>query len=218
MRNRKIQLKRLRLGVGYVIMAVWALAGLALGAATTALHMPFKAPTQNSAAPVATENDSSAEERTLSAIHFISEGCGCSAAVAKHLIERGRLKDLVSEHVVLIGTPEVSAGQFQELGFTVESITGAELFTRFGLETAPLMKVSQSDGTTAYLGGYYNSMARTKNLDTEIIHLIKSGQPPKPYPSYGCAQSEALQAAQDPFGLKYDRQKKPDHHKHAEGR
>lgn len=89
--------------VGLAILSAWILSSLVLGAAMMALHAPLADPNLSAFSArnpvdintsIGTEPLQGMSANGLSAVHFISEKCGCSAAVAKHLLERGRLASL----------------------------------------------------------------------------------------------------------------------------
>ena len=138
----------------------------------------------------------------LQVFHVLYMDCPCARRIAEHLGNRGRLKES-RETVLLLGQNPDMAKRMIEAGFLVESLTSQELFEKHGIESSPLLLVTDRDGTVIYSGGYTDVKQGIGIRDVEIIRKIAAGKTVMPLPVFGCAVSERLQKQTDPLRLKY---------------
>ncbi len=136
-----------------------------------------------------------------SAVHFLYDDCPCSRRVLQHVIDSQPIPG-VTERVVLISKEclraELGRGDLQ-----VEYVTPENLKQRYGVESAPLLVVMDTNQSVRYSGGYTSRKQGPKMMDREIIAQLVAGQSAMELPLYGCAVSTQLQRAIDPLGFKY---------------
>lgn len=141
------------------------------------------------------------QARGLTAYHFLYSECPCSQRVFDHVMNRNAM-DGVNERIVLIGDPNQQALDVSGRGFDVECLSPQEVKKKYGVESAPLLIVTNSMNAIVYSGGY---TARKQGLhieDVAIIEAAAASEAHEQFPLYGCAVSKRLKEIVDPIGLK----------------
>ncbi|MFO0941347.1 MAG: hypothetical protein U0930_11320 [Pirellulales bacterium] len=146
----------------------------------------------------------SATTQDIKVFHILLKSCPCSRRIVNHLKVRPAIQG-VKEYVVLVGSPgEMSEYDWSfPVHFDVSFQSKEEIVRKTGIESAPLLLVTQADAGLVYSGGYTNRKQGLEIQDSEIINAIKRGIRPNPLPVLGCAISKKLKSAIDPLGLKY---------------
>jgi len=130
--------------------------------------------------------------------------CPPSAAVrgasADHLLAAPRPAG-VAERVLLVGRDEALASDLARAGLGVVFVTPEELASRFRIEAAPLLVVSDPRDTVRYAGGYTDRKQSLAVRDLELIAAARAGRARDPLPLYGCAVSASLRSTVNPLGL-----------------
>ncbi|TWU04076.1 hypothetical protein [Neorhodopirellula pilleata] len=146
----------------------------------------------------ATPSDS---EKQVFAFHFLYGDCPCSRRVLKHVLSRQPIPGAI-ERIVLIGQDQQGQADAIGLGFEVDVVTPAQLKELYGVESAPLLVVSDGSGTIRYSGGYTSRKQGLDIQDQTIIQKTIADQDVEGLPLYGCAVSKSLRAIVDPLNLK----------------
>lgn len=133
--------------------------------------------------------------------HFLYADCPCSSKVLDYIVHRQPLAG-VNERIVLIGHPQPEELEVAQAKFSVELISPEALLTQYGVESAPLLVVTDSDGTIKYSGGYTHRKQGLDYQDQSIVRQLVAGGQVDPLPLYGCAVSQRLKQIVDPLGLK----------------
>ncbi|GAB5496087.1 MAG: hypothetical protein Phyf2KO_11670 [Phycisphaerales bacterium] len=182
-----------------VSLVLWAICGVIVGAALMVSHwVPLPHPSEDDGVLRAAlqEQGNSGDSWTLT--HFLYTECPCSLRIMDHVLARGRV-DYVSERFVLIGD-SMPSGLAE--GFVYQVVEPDELLDRYGIESAPLFTVTDTDGAVRYVGGY---TARKQGLDVSdlaIVQKLQNGKHVEPLPVYGCAVSTRLKDIVDPLRIK----------------
>ena len=135
--------------------------------------------------------------------HILYEDCGCSRRVLEHLLQRGPLGDpaaIIDEKVVMVGEgapPESLAAR----GIAAEALRPGELWSRYHVEAAPTLIVSDPSGLVRYAGGYTERKQGPAIRDAEIVRGLIADRTVPALPIFGCAVSEELRAKIDPLQL-----------------
>lgn len=188
--------------LGRAALALWVVAGVVVGAALLALHLPaLPTPASDDVRLQALAARGGASWR---ATHALYADCACSSRVLDHLIARGEQPDL-EDHVVLIGDAAADAARARAAGLDVEVVDEATAAERYGLESAPLLLVAGPDGILRYVGGYTDRKQALAIQDLAIIARLQHDQPAAALPVIGCAVSARLKSWVDPLGLKTPR-------------
>ncbi len=148
---------------------------------------------------------SASAARDWTVFHFLNADCACSRRILVKLADESPHRG-VCERIVILGSEDKTTRAAIENGFEVEFVTRAELDQRYAIAAVPMFAVVAPDGSTKYSGGY---TSRKQGLDVQhrdIIGKLVAGESSEPLPVYGCAVSKQLQAAIDPFGIKYGRE------------
>jgi hypothetical protein len=201
--------------VGRLVIAVWGVAILVVGASLMAGHLvslPVPRRTDQRLRASLTGTPGVAPGR-WSAHHVLYQSCGCSQRVLAHLLERRARTDLV-ETIVYVRDPSapdpgelIKVGDQARLaGFGFEASTSAELERRYAVESAPVLLVGDGAGQVLYAGGYTERSGSKQIQDVAIIDGLEAGHQMTALPLFGCAISSRLQQAIDPLGIKYKRQ------------
>ena len=135
------------------------------------------------------------------AFHFLYGDCSCSRRVLKHVLARSPVPN-AKERIVLIGEDPESEAHAIALGFEVHTVTPPQLKEIYGVESAPLLMVSDLEGTIRYAGGYTSRKQGLDIQEMEIIQKAIANQDIDGLPLYGCAVSKSLRAIVDPLDLK----------------
>ena len=135
-------------------------------------------------------------------LHVIYRDCSCTNNLFSHLIARKPF-DQAEEKILFVGADAKKQLAAQQAGFGFKVVAASYLREEFGIEAAPLLLVSDPDGQMRYIGGYYNHPAAIHSMDEQIYFALQAGKPVESLPLFGCAVSDRLQAAVDPFGLVY---------------
>ena len=141
------------------------------------------------------------EEIDVQAFHFLYVDCPCSRRVIRHLSNRTPLDGAI-ENVVFVG--DTLPNERIHDGFNVELLSPVELKQRYGIESAPLLVVTDSVGTITYSGGYTSRKQGPDIQDVEIISAAVKGTAYQKLPVFGCAVSNELKSLVDPLGIKYE--------------
>jgi hypothetical protein len=203
-----------RSAVGKLILGVWGVGILVVGASLMAGHLV--------SLPVPRVTDSRLRASLAagpgvalgqwSAHHVLYQGCGCSQRVLAHLLKRHARPGLV-ETVVYVRDPAASdtteqasaSAEAPRAGFGFETSTPTELEHRYAVESAPFLLIADGAGQVRYAGGYTARSGSQQIEDTEILDGLQAGRPVGTLPVFGCAVSSRVQQAIDPLGLKYKR-------------
>lgn len=148
-----------------------------------------------------TPNGDSLQKSYPIAFHFLYGNCPCSRRVLNHLVKRSPI-DGVMEHIVLVGPDPELQTKAEQVGFLVDVVTPLELQSRYGVEAAPLLVVTDPGATILYSGGYTARKQSFDNQDEDILQRIIQGDAIQELPLYGCAVSQELKSIIDPLGLK----------------
>ncbi len=194
--------------VARLVLPVWALLLMVVIASLMANHWVSLPHPALGATVTVTDlsNPSSGSVTSLDdsrwfALHVLFAECPCSRRVLKHVVSREPLSG-VRERIVFIGKDE----ELQQLaihnGYEIECLSAEELGTKYGIESAPLLLVTEPSGTIRYSGGYTPRKQGLDIQDAEIISNTLAGKTVTELPVYGCAVSQNLKAIVDPFGLK----------------
>ena len=135
------------------------------------------------------------------AFHFLYGDCPCSRRVLKHVAGRGKIAG-ATEHIVLIGNDDPLGREAQAKGFGIDIVSPEDLKSVYGIESAPLLVVTDCSGTILYSGGYTPRKQGLAIKDVAIIGQAVAGDVPKGLPLYGCAVSKDLKAIIDPLSIK----------------
>ncbi len=140
------------------------------------------------------------------AVHVLTEGCPCSAAVAEYLVRRGPANG-VSETVWIAGAGEDLSSELVSRGFKIQRVTAKELHHAHGASVlgAPWLLLLDPQGNLAYSGGYAEQRPRpgVELEDLAILQQLQSGQCVQTRPAFGCGVDPNLKRAMDPLYLKY---------------
>jgi len=132
------------------------------------------------------------------AVHVLYAECGCSQRLVDHFLRTERPAG-VSEHVVWVGAADERTAALAKKGFRLTFTTPEELSSRYGVDAAPLLVVSDPAGLVWYSGGYTARKQGPDVRDLEIIRAAREGTAERALPLFGCAVSRALRVAQNPF-------------------
>lgn len=141
-----------------------------------------------------------AEDRWLVS-HFLYADCPCSRKVLDYVVHREPLAN-VNERIVLIGHPQPTELEAAQAKFSVELISPEALLAQYGVESAPLLVVTDRDGTIKYAGGYTHRKQGLDYQDQSIVRQLVAGSQVDSLPLYGCAVSQRLKRIIDPMSLK----------------
>jgi hypothetical protein len=136
-----------------------------------------------------------------SAVHFLYADCPCSRRILDHVVARSPLTG-VREHIVLIGEQDPKTKEARAAGYEVTFVTPSELKQRFGIESAPLLIVTDVNGIIRYGGGYTSRKQGPDIQDESLIRAAVDGRWQETLPLYGCAVSKQLKDLVDPLRLK----------------
>lgn len=148
-----------------------------------------------------TTEDSGATGQLI-AYHFLYGECPCSQRILHRLLKRPSL-DGISEKIVLIGENAEVVENARNMGYQLDVVTPMELSSRYGVQSAPLMVVTDPDSKILYSGGYTTRKQGPAIQDESILLSLMEGRIANDLPVYGCAVSRELQTLVDPFRLKY---------------
>jgi hypothetical protein len=138
------------------------------------------------------------------AVHVLYADCECSNRVLARLEARTPRED-VDERIVLV-EPHESRARLARLaereGFTVERVPPEALPELLGLSVAPVLVATDSNGDLAYLGGY-TPRKQSEVVETDrVLDQVVAGERPEALPVLGCAVTEELREATDPWRLR----------------
>jgi len=186
-------------------LSVWGLGTSVVVASLMGSHL-IPIPAGASVATAKPFEQASGSRSRWQAVHVLSEGCPCSAAVAEYLLRRGPAAD-VSEQVWIAGDGNDLSNELAPRGFKIQRVTAEQLHHAHGASVlgAPWLLLFDPQGTLAYSGGYAERRPQpgVELEDLKILHQLQSGRPVAPMPAFGCAVDPDLKKTQDPLGLKY---------------
>ena len=152
--------------------------------------------------PSATQVSRAGEQDVqCAAFHFLYGDCPCSRRVLKKVIARQPVPG-ACETIVFIGEDAEFEAKAAECGFRVETLAREELKAKYGIESAPLLVVTDGQGIIQYSGGYTSRKQGLDIQDEELIRAVLAGNPREGLPLYGCAVSKELKSIVDPLDLK----------------
>lgn len=136
--------------------------------------------------------------------HFLSTTCGCSKKILDYLAQRQK-SALFAEKVYLVENIDAWKEKLIKAGFEVEVLTEETAQKQYGIDSVPLLVMTQKD-RKLYQGGYNEQQMHNRNYhDLEIAQgLLKQNLQIKSYPLFGCANGKLAKKAQDPLGVKYE--------------
>lgn len=196
--------KRLTRIIAVSALPVWAIGMTCVVASLMVSHwVPLPHPQKGEALVGHETLDSSfdGESAGWSAVHFLYADCPCSRRILDHLVARNALA-VAREHIVLIGEQDPKAEEARAAGYEVAFVTPSELKQRFGIESAPLLIVTDVDGIIRYGGGYTSRKQGPDIQDDSLIRSAVAGRWQETLPLYGCAVSKQLKDLVDPLRLK----------------
>jgi hypothetical protein len=140
------------------------------------------------------------------AFHLLYRGCRCSRRVLEHLLERGPAPGY-AETIVLVGDADGEGDEGDRAraaarGYRVEAIAAEALGPSYGVEAAPLLVVAAPSGEVRYVGGYSERKQGPLARGAGALARLAAGERVAPLPAFGCAVSERLRTAVDPFGVR----------------
>jgi hypothetical protein len=186
------------------VLAVWACLMIVIGASLMVSHwVPLPMPAVDDAAWSANLTNFCTDQASgrWAVLHFLYAECPCSRRVLEHVIEQPP-RDGVTEWIVLIGSDVELAARAEKQGYKVDCVSPEELKSKYGVEAAPLLVVSDPDGKPRYAGGYTSRKQGPNFQDRQILADLMAGHKVPALPLYGCAVSRRLQGIVDPLGLK----------------
>lgn len=194
--------KRTRRLLASAAIPVWAISMTLVVAYLMVGHwVPLPHPEAGETLSVESRRDVVMPEVEWTAFHILNGSCPCSRRVLKHVTERDPLNGVV-ERIVLIEENAETLRLLVNAGYLVDCVTPAELKKKYGVESAPLLVVTDSSGTIVYAGGYTSRKQGLDFQDTRIIESVVLGNQPESLPLYGCAVSDSLKSIIDPLGFK----------------
>lgn len=181
---------------GYVALSLWGLAVLIPVSSLMAGHLvTLPRPTLESVLRLAHPT------AHRQALHVLAADCECSRRVREHLLARGARSE-IDEKIILVSDVVDTGERERARGFAFESLAGAELVTKYHLESAPLLVVFGPSGALEYSGGYTSRKQGETIAESDIIDRLQRGEVVPALPTFGCAVSTALRDQLDPLGLK----------------
>jgi len=142
------------------------------------------------------------QERGELVVHVLADDCSCTESLFNTLEKNGPDPD-ADEVMLFVGDNADKARRAVNAGYRFVSISQDQL-ADMGLESAPVLAIFNESNEVGYLGGYYDHPAATNPLDRKLRLALAEGEPVAPLPIYGCAVSERLQQAFDPYGIIYE--------------
>ncbi len=190
------------------VIPVWALLLTFLCASLMVSHwVSLPAPQVGSTLQaISADNDRMVSSRLVTTnsfqvSHFLYVDCPCSRRVLDYLAERSPLAT-ASERIVFICDDDQKALPSTEIGFSVDVVTSRQCLAKYGVESAPLMVVTDKDGRIQYSGGYTNRKQGLDYQDRAIVQRLMLGEKVDSLPVFGCAVSQRLKQIVDPIGMK----------------
>jgi hypothetical protein len=136
--------------------------------------------------------------------HILYADCRCSQSIFEHLLHRP-MPEGVAERVVLVGEDDGWEGRARARGIELVHMTREELKARLGIESAPLLVISEPSSQVRYVGGYTDRKQGLGYRDAAVLAALRSGTDVPSMPVFGCGVSQQLQATLDPIGIRYRR-------------
>lgn len=133
--------------------------------------------------------------------HFLYGDCPCSRRVLRRVLDRDPISG-ANERIVLIGDDPEMESLAVSKGFSVDVVTPPQLKSIYGVESAPLLVMTDKAGNISYSGGYTSRKQGPDIQDDKIIRDVIAGRSVDELPLYGCAVSANLKAILDPLNLK----------------
>lgn len=135
------------------------------------------------------------------AFHFLYGDCPCSRRVLKRVVAREPVTG-ARERIVFIGRDPELQRDAAAKGYAVDCVDPEQLQSKYGVESAPLLILTNENGEILYSGGYTSRKQGLDVQDVELISRVVAGEPVEGLPLYGCAVSRSLKAIIDPLNLK----------------
>ena len=198
--NPKLILK----AVGWIFLPLWAGTLCVVVASLMTGHwIVLPHPAHGAQLPIESFSDARpSAENDCHTFHFLYSDCACSKRVLKQVLNRQPIAN-ANERIVLVGANSSFENSAQEQGFDLDVVTPEKLKSSYGVESAPLLVITDGLGTIRYSGGYTSRKQGLDIRDVDIIERTLSGDQVEGLQLYGCAVSKGLQAIVDPLNLKY---------------
>jgi hypothetical protein len=196
---------QIRKSIGWIIIPLWTGSLCVVVASLMAGHwVSLPHPAQGSMLKSASEGEllTLETESQFFTFHFLYGDCPCSRRVLKQVLSRQPIEN-ANERVVLIGNDSKFEKMAVDRNFDLDVVTPQELKSKYGIESAPLLVVTDGNGLIRYSGGYTSRKQGLDYQDREIISQTIRGEVVAGLPLYGCAVSKSLKAIVDPLNLKY---------------
>jgi|JI10StandDraft_1071094.scaffolds.fasta_scaffold03614_21 hypothetical protein len=194
---------RLARALGQVVLGLWLVAMLGLGAALLAKHLVALPTPPRDDPAVAAAVSARAPRGAWFAVHILYRPCPCSGRILAHLLATTRPADL-REQVVLVddvARDDDTVARLRARGFVVELLTPAELAARWHDEASPLLVIADPGGAVRYVGGYGRHKQSPIVEDLAILADLRAAHDRAALPVFGCATSARLSRRVDPLGL-----------------
>lgn len=197
--NPKLILKT----VGWVFFPLWAGTLCVIVASLMAGHwVVLPRPVHGAQLPIESFSEAGLNaENDCHTFHFLYSDCACSKRVFKQVLNRKPIAN-ANERIVLVGENSELEASARKQEFDLDVVTPEELKSSYGVESAPLLVITDGLGTIRYSGGYTSRKQGLDVQDVDIIQRTLAGDEVEGLPLYGCAVSKGLQAIVDPLNLK----------------
>jgi len=192
--------------LGWIAVPLWASSLSLVVASLMVSHwVSLPHPEQGSqleAADLFDGQEGQADAESFHTFHFLYGSCPCSRRVLSHVVARNPIEN-ANERIVLIGADKQQQQTAETNGYEVDVVTPQTLKSKYGIESAPLLVITNSQGTILYSGGYTSRKQGLDYQDAGIIATTIRGDGVDNLPLYGCAVSKSLKSIVDPLNLKY---------------
>lgn len=184
--------------IGYALLALWALAGVAgLGTLAVSHTVALPPPDEEARLTAALMALRTRPAQPL-VVDVVAAGCSCTDRLIKHLLARGPAPG-AEELLLYVGDDPALRAAFTARGFGFATVSPDDLAPRFDLDAAPVLLTFDRSGRLDYVGGYFDNPSALSPLDERVL----AGAVTTPLPVYGCAVSPRLKKAVDPLGIVY---------------
>lgn len=190
--------KALSTSYPWLVLSVWCVAVSLPIAYMMAGHM-VSLPIARSAIELP---DSAVRPSEWRITHVLSDQCLCSRNVIEYLSARNP-SDGIEEWVALLDSGSETANELRALGFQVIEANGEAFRADYGSEGVPYFQIKDSEGSLRFSGGYAPSGSIGQLSDLDTLERMRRGASVEEMPVIGCATSERLKSALDPFSFKY---------------
>lgn len=195
--RRRSRGKLRTLGAGALLL--WVAGSTAVGVVLLARHA-VALPAPNAADPALAKAVRSARTPSHAGwamLHVLYAKCRCSQGIVDHLTSSTRPPDL-EETVLLVGDDGTLTSRLEAHGLRVRAVTPLQLRDELHVESAPLLVISDVEGTVRYAGGYTVTRQGADIRDLAIFAELLAQRTPTTLPMSGCAVSDELKALLNP--------------------